>query len=78
MSDVIKNVEIDFKARTVKESRSLAPAIGSAPPRPIANEIADYKATPQAAKDLLNKVVSKLIDLRCPHCGEAVNVTIET
>lgn len=46
--------------------------------RTIADEIADYKATPESAKRTLRKVVEKLIDLRCPHCGESVSVTIET
>lgn len=46
-------------------------------PRTIADEIADYKATPESSKRALRKVVEQLIDLRCPHCGEAVSVTVE-
>lgn len=53
-------------------------AEGSARIQTIADDIADYKATPQSAKDLLQRVCSKLVDLRCPHCGEAINVTIDT
>lgn len=44
----------------------------------IAESIAEYKATRTApAVKLLHKVLGKLIDLKCKHCGKSVSVTID-
>lgn len=47
-------------------------------PRTIADSLADYKTTPESAKSLIRRLLDKLIDLRCPHCGRSVPVTIES
>jgi len=45
----------------------------------IADEIAEYKATREtSAVNLLNRVLDKIIGLKCPHCGENVSITIES
>lgn len=45
--------------------------------RTIADAIADYKTTPQSAKDMIHKLVSTIVGLHCAHCGKPVPVTIE-
>jgi hypothetical protein len=40
--------------------------------------IADYNNTPESAKDLIRRLTEKLIDLKCPHCHQAVGVEIPT
>lgn len=46
--------------------------------RTIADAISDYQKTPEAAKDVMGRITDKLMGLYCPHCHEAVPVTIET
>lgn len=55
-------------------------AAGSAPVVPtIAEEIAEYNATKNSsAAKLLHRVLDKITGLRCPHCGNDVNITLDS
>lgn len=67
-----------FKAMLTKGTSHWMEAPTNPPPRTITDELADYKNTPDSAKDLMRRLTEKFIGLKCPNCGHGVPIEFQS